>query len=107
MTAASISAAAPAAGPGPSNAWARLRKNRLAVFSGITLLVLALVCGIGPLFAQDYTANKLKIATTPAAVKGFEYLQEANQKGWYQKDYATTKFELVPLTNDIVYRRPP
>lgn len=46
-----------------------------------------------PSFAQDYTANKLKIATTPAAVKGFEYLQEANQKGWYQKDYATTKFE--------------
>ncbi|MBK9715074.1 MAG: extracellular solute-binding protein [Kouleothrix sp.] len=46
-----------------------------------------------PNFAQDYTANKLKIATTPPAVKGFEYLQEANQKGWYEKDYATTKFE--------------
>lgn len=46
-----------------------------------------------PNFAQDYTANKLKIATTPAAIAGFQYLQEGNQKGWYQKDYATTKFE--------------
>jgi len=24
---------------------------------------------------------------------GFNYLPEGNQKGWYQKDYATTKFE--------------
>jgi raffinose/stachyose/melibiose transport system substrate-binding protein len=46
-----------------------------------------------PNFATDYTANKLKIASTPVAVKGFEYLQEGNQKGWYQQDYATTKFE--------------
>jgi raffinose/stachyose/melibiose transport system substrate-binding protein len=46
-----------------------------------------------PNFAQDYTANKLKIASTPAAMQGFSYLQEGNQKGWYQKDYATTKFD--------------
>ena len=46
-----------------------------------------------PNFAQDYTANKVKLAETPAAIKGFEYLQEGNQKGWYQPDYATTKFE--------------
>jgi len=26
-------------------------------------------------------------------MEGFTYLQEGNQKGWYQKDYATTKFE--------------
>jgi raffinose/stachyose/melibiose transport system substrate-binding protein len=46
-----------------------------------------------PNFATDYTANKLKIASTPPAIEGFNYLQEGNQKGWYQKDYATTKFE--------------
>ncbi|HEY0736686.1 MAG TPA: extracellular solute-binding protein [Herpetosiphonaceae bacterium] len=46
-----------------------------------------------PNFAQDYTANKIKLASTPEAMKGFEYLQEANQKGWYQQDYATMKFE--------------
>ena len=46
-----------------------------------------------PTFAEDYTANKIKYASTPAALKGFEYLQEGNQKGWYQQDYATMKFE--------------
>lgn len=46
-----------------------------------------------PNFAQDYTANKIKLAATPEAMKGFEYLQEGNQKGWYQQDYATMKFE--------------
>ena len=29
-----------------------------------------------PTFAEDYTANKAKYATTPAAVRGFEHLQE-------------------------------
>ena len=46
-----------------------------------------------PNFAQDFTANKIKFASTPAAMAGFNYLQEGNQKGWYQKDYATTTFE--------------
>ena len=46
-----------------------------------------------PTFAQDYTANKIKLAATPEAMKGFAYLQEGNQKGWYQQDYATMKFE--------------
>jgi len=46
-----------------------------------------------PTFAADYTANKVKYATNPAAIAGFNYLQEGNQKGWYQKDYATTTFE--------------
>jgi raffinose/stachyose/melibiose transport system substrate-binding protein len=46
-----------------------------------------------PTFAADYTANKAKYATTPAAMAGFTYLQEGLQKGWYQKDYATTTFE--------------
>ncbi len=46
-----------------------------------------------PNFATDYTANKAKYATTPAAMAGFNYLAEGFKKGWWQKDYATTKFE--------------
>jgi raffinose/stachyose/melibiose transport system substrate-binding protein len=46
-----------------------------------------------PGFADDYTANKAKYATTPAAMAGFTYLQEGFDKGWYQKDFATTTFE--------------
>lgn len=60
------------------------------------LFVLADYCNVQqalPNFAADYTANKIKIASTPAAMAGFNYLQEGNQKGWYQKDYATTTFE--------------
>ncbi|HEX2914478.1 MAG TPA: extracellular solute-binding protein [Chloroflexia bacterium] len=44
-------------------------------------------------FAQDYTANKIKFASDPVAMEGFSYLQEGFQKGWYQKDFATTKYE--------------
>lgn len=60
------------------------------------LFVLADYCNIKqamPNFDADYTANKIKLASTPAAAQGFNYLQEGNQKGWYQKDYATTKFD--------------
>ncbi len=46
-----------------------------------------------PNFAADYTANKAKYATTPAALEGFQHLQEGYQKGWYEKDFATTKFD--------------
>jgi raffinose/stachyose/melibiose transport system substrate-binding protein len=46
-----------------------------------------------PNFAADYTANKIKFADDPLAAEGFSYLREAFDKGWYQKDYATTKFE--------------
>jgi raffinose/stachyose/melibiose transport system substrate-binding protein len=46
-----------------------------------------------PTFAVDYTGNKAKYATTPAALAGFQYLQEGFEKGWWQQDYATTKFE--------------
>lgn len=60
------------------------------------LFVLADYCNVQqaqPNFATDYTANKAKYASIPEAMAGFNYLQEGNQKGWYQKDYATTKFE--------------
>lgn len=46
-----------------------------------------------PNFAEDYTANQAKYATTPAAMAGFEYLQEGYEQDWWQQDYATLKFE--------------
>lgn len=46
-----------------------------------------------PTFAEDYTANKIKYATTPEALRGFQYLQEGYEKGWWQPDYATDKYE--------------
>jgi raffinose/stachyose/melibiose transport system substrate-binding protein len=44
-------------------------------------------------FAEDYTNNKAKYATTPEAMAGFVYLQEGFEKDWWQQDYATTKYE--------------
>lgn len=46
-----------------------------------------------PNFAEEYTANEAKYATTPAAVVGFEHLQEGFEKEWYQQDFATTTYE--------------
>ena len=46
-----------------------------------------------PNFAADYTANKIKYATTPAAMNGFSYIAEGLKKGWYQPDSATTTFD--------------
>lgn len=46
-----------------------------------------------PGFADDYTNNQAKYATIPAAMAGFAHIQEGYEKGWYQQDFATTKFE--------------
>jgi raffinose/stachyose/melibiose transport system substrate-binding protein len=46
-----------------------------------------------PTFAEDYTANVAKYSNTPAAMAGFAHLAEGYEKGWWQQDYATTKFE--------------
>ncbi|MEO8613273.1 MAG: extracellular solute-binding protein [Chloroflexota bacterium] len=46
-----------------------------------------------PTFTDDYTNNKAKYATTPAAMAGFSYLAEGFEKDWYQKDFATTTFD--------------
>ncbi len=46
-----------------------------------------------PTWAVDYTANKAKYATTPGAIAGFNYLAEGFKKGWYEKDFVTTKFD--------------
>jgi raffinose/stachyose/melibiose transport system substrate-binding protein len=61
-----------------------------------------------PTFAEEYTANKVKVATTPAAVEGFNHLREAFDKGWYQKDFATLRFEqgLNVLANGEVAHYP-
>ena len=60
------------------------------------LFVLADYCNVqqsNSNFAADYTNNKAKYASTPAAMAGFNYLQEGFDKDWYQQDFATTKFE--------------
>jgi raffinose/stachyose/melibiose transport system substrate-binding protein len=46
-----------------------------------------------PNFAEEYTANKAKYATSQAAMAGFKYLQEGFEKDWYQQDFEVAKFE--------------
>ena len=40
-----------------------------------------------PTFADDYTANKAKFATTPAALRGFQHLEEVAKAGFLNKDF--------------------
>ncbi|MET8864742.1 extracellular solute-binding protein [Nonomuraea sp. NPDC004580] len=42
-----------------------------------------------PGFAQDYTANKAKFATTPAAMAGFQHLAEVHAKGFMQEGFGS------------------
>lgn len=46
-----------------------------------------------PAFAADYTANKAKYATTPAAMKGFEYLEQVNKAGYLNADFGAATFD--------------
>lgn len=46
-----------------------------------------------PDFAEQYTNNKIKYATTPVALAGFERLQEAFEKGWWQEDFGSAKLD--------------
>lgn len=48
-----------------SDAWRRLRKNRLAVAGAVVLLVLGVLCAFGPLFAQSYQEQNLDLGATP------------------------------------------
>jgi oligopeptide transport system permease protein len=48
-----------------AGAWHRLRQNRLAYFGGITVAVLALLCAIGPFFAQSYEDQNLDLGAVP------------------------------------------
>jgi oligopeptide transport system permease protein len=48
-----------------SDAWRRLRKNRLAVAGAVVLLILGVLCAFGPLFAQSYQEQNLDLGATP------------------------------------------
>lgn len=50
------------------DAWARLQKNKLAVFGGALLCLLTVFCVIGPLFAQSYQDQNLDLGATPPSV---------------------------------------
>jgi len=51
------------------------------------------VATANPEFADEYTANKVKYATDPAAVKGFEKTAEAQQRGWLNRGAGSTTFD--------------
>ncbi|TDO47716.1 raffinose/stachyose/melibiose transport system substrate-binding protein [Kribbella sp. VKM Ac-2527] len=44
-----------------------------------------------PDFADKYTKNEAKYATSPAAVKGFEHTQQVHDLGYENKDFASAK----------------
>jgi raffinose/stachyose/melibiose transport system substrate-binding protein len=45
-----------------------------------------------PDFADQYTNNQAKYATTPAALAGFQRLQEGYEKGWWQDDFGSATY---------------
>ncbi|GGF99191.1 ABC transporter substrate-binding protein [Paenibacillus abyssi] len=47
-----------------------------------------------PAFAEDYTANKAKYATTPAALRGFEKIEEVFKAGFMNKDFLATTYDV-------------
>jgi raffinose/stachyose/melibiose transport system substrate-binding protein len=51
------------------------------------------VAAAEPDFTQRYTNNQAKYATSPAAVKGFERLQEVHDAGYLNKDFASAKLD--------------
>jgi raffinose/stachyose/melibiose transport system substrate-binding protein len=46
-----------------------------------------------PNFARDYTANKAKYATTPAAMKGFDHLEEVFKGGYLNPDFGAASYD--------------
>jgi raffinose/stachyose/melibiose transport system substrate-binding protein len=46
-----------------------------------------------PAFAEDYTANKAKYATTPAALTSFERIEEAYESDWWNEDFGSATYE--------------
>ncbi|ANY66235.1 ABC transporter substrate-binding protein [Paenibacillus sp. BIHB 4019] len=46
-----------------------------------------------PSFAEDFTAHKATFAGTPAALRGFEKLQELYDKGFMNKDMLATTYD--------------
>jgi raffinose/stachyose/melibiose transport system substrate-binding protein len=50
------------------------------------------VSAADPAFADKYTRNQAKYATTPAARNGFEHLQQVHDEGYLNADFASAKF---------------
>jgi oligopeptide transport system permease protein len=48
-----------------SDAWHRLRRNRLALAGGVVVVTMILLCLIGPFFAQSYQDQALDLGATP------------------------------------------
>lgn len=48
-----------------SDAWHRLRRNRLALAGGTVLVVLGLACAAGPIFSQSYEGQNLDLGAVP------------------------------------------
>lgn len=46
-----------------------------------------------PNFADEFTANKAKFGTDPAALRGFEKLEEIGKKGYLNKDFNSTTYD--------------
>jgi raffinose/stachyose/melibiose transport system substrate-binding protein len=46
-----------------------------------------------PDFADKYTKNQAKYASTPAALAGFKHLQDVHDAGYENKDFASSKLE--------------
>ena len=46
-----------------------------------------------PDFAEKYTANQAKYATTPAAMRGFELLQQGFEAGWFNEDFGAATYD--------------
>jgi oligopeptide transport system permease protein len=47
-----------------SDAWARLRRNRMALAGGIFLVVLSVACAGGPIFSQSYWEQNIDLGAT-------------------------------------------
>jgi oligopeptide transport system permease protein len=48
-----------------SDAWHRLRRNRLALAGGVLIMVLAIACAAGPIFSQSYEEQNLDLGAVP------------------------------------------
>ena len=48
-----------------SDAWHRLKRNRLAIAGAVVLIVLTLACAAGPLFSQSYEEQNLDLGAVP------------------------------------------
>lgn len=51
------------------------------------------VASAQPDFADQYTANKVKVASTPAALRSFQRLQEVHDAGYQNSDFASAQLE--------------